>query len=91
MNYITLKTEITGFVVVNDAVCEATIVGVEIDNEDKTWLVVLVNNGIDITTRRVKEVFPDRSYAEITLKNILSDRVLLEKFDAKYAPTPPAA
>jgi len=80
-NYITLATEIEAFVVVNDAVCEATVVGVEIDGEDRR-LVAVVDSGVSITARSFKEVYPNELHAELELKNRLSDREIMAKYDA---------
>ena len=80
---ITLQNEIEGFVVANDKVCRATTVGITSDNE----MVVILDNGIDLRVRNVKDgyVFRDKAFAQVTLNNSLSDRVLCEAFDARQA------
>jgi hypothetical protein len=82
--YIALPNTIEAFVVVNDAVNEATVVGVEIDGEDQR-LIAVVNSGVSITARRFKEVYPDELYAELELQNRITDRKLIERLDAEGA------
>jgi hypothetical protein len=43
MNYVTLASEVTGYVVIDAAVHEATIAGIEINGDD-TRLVVITND-----------------------------------------------
>jgi len=80
---ITLQNEIEGFVVANDKVCRATTVGITSDNE----MVVILDNGIDLRVRNVKDgyVFRDKFHAQLALNNSLSDRVLIEQHAARQA------
>jgi len=80
MSTYTLQNEITGYIVINDMVCSATIVGIDGDK-----LAVIARDEISTSTHKVKEVFPNRLHAEATLKDLLSDRVLLGKFDQRHA------
>ena len=80
-NITLLQNEIDGFVVINDKVCKATIVGVTSDDK----MVAIIDDGISIEVRNVKEAFRDEEVAQLTLKNVLSDRVLLKEFNARQA------
>jgi hypothetical protein len=80
-NHITLASEIDSFVVVEDQVCTAKIVG--ITNGDR--MTVIADNGINIKVRIVKEAFRDKLHAEITLKTLLTDREVIKRFNAKEA------
>jgi hypothetical protein len=81
MNYITLTNEIEGQVILNDAIHDAKIVAVEIDGEDSR-LVVVANSCDSFTAHRVKTVYHGKYSAEIALRNMLTDRKIIERLDA---------
>jgi hypothetical protein len=66
----TLQNEIAGFVVVDDAVRSATIVGITSDNK----LVAIVDDTVSIEVRNVEEAFLDAGIAQEALQFILTDR-----------------
>jgi hypothetical protein len=80
-NHMTLANEIDGSVIIDDAVYNATVVGITSDDQ----FVVIFNDGVSIQARRVKTVFPNERHAEATLKNRLADRRVLAEYDVRQA------
>jgi hypothetical protein len=79
-NYIAVAEQIDGSVIIDDAVYNAKIVGVEIvnfngcDDDDDNKLVVIVDDGVAIHTRRFDIVYSRDFYAEAELERRRAER-----------------
>jgi hypothetical protein len=73
-NYISLPEHIDGSVIIDDAVYNAKIVGVEICNDEDDRLVVIVDDGVAIAARRFDIVYSRDFYAEAELERRRGER-----------------
>jgi hypothetical protein len=72
-NYIAVAEHIDGSVIIDDAVYNAKIVGVEI-SEDDNKLVVIVDDGVAMAARRFDIVYSRDFYAEAELERRRAER-----------------